>query len=55
MKDLPHCGRRDPVAELDELALHAPMTQVGLSAVMRITSLRIAAAVDGRPGRRLLA
>ena len=29
--------------------------QVGLSAAMRITSLRIAVAVDGRPGRRRLA
>ena len=43
------------MAELDELALHAPVPQAGLSAAMRITSLRIAAAVRGRPGRRRLA
>ncbi len=43
VQDLPHCGHRDPVAELDELALHTPVTPVGLSAAMRITSLRIAA------------
>jgi hypothetical protein len=46
------------MAELDELAsheamapdraLHAPMAHVGLSVAMRITSLRIAAALDGR-------
>jgi len=47
--------RPRPVAELDELALHTPVAQVGLPAAMRITSLRIAAAVDGRPGRRRLA
>ena len=35
------------VAELDEFALHAPVPQAGLSVAMRITSLRIAAAVDG--------
>jgi len=29
--------------------------QVGLSVAMRITSVRIVAAVDGRPGRRRLA
>jgi hypothetical protein len=55
MQDLSHRGRRDPVAELDEFALHAPRPHIGLSAAMRSTSLRIAAAVDGRPGRRRLA
>ena len=54
MQDLPHRGGRDRMAELYELALHPPMPQAGLSMAMRITSLRIAAAVDGRPGRRRL-
>jgi hypothetical protein len=54
MPDLPHRGGRDGVAELDELALDPPRRcpQAGLSMAMRMTSLRIAAAVDGRPGRR---
>ena len=30
MQDLPHRGRRDPVAELDELALHAPVPPRGI-------------------------
>jgi hypothetical protein len=42
------------VAELDQFALQAPVPHVGLSVAMRITSLRIAAAVDGRPGRHRL-
>ena len=54
MQDLPHRGCCDRVAELDEFALHPPVPQLGLSVAMRITSLRIAAAVDGRPGRRRL-
>jgi len=40
------------VAEPDQLALHPPVPQRGLSVAMRITSLRIATAVDSRPGRR---
>lgn len=36
------------MAELDQFALHPPVPQRGLSVAMRITSLRIAAAVDGR-------
>jgi hypothetical protein len=52
MHDPPHRGRCDPVAELDEFALHAPMPHVGLSVATRMTSFRIAACVDGRPGRR---
>ena len=54
VQDLPHRGRGDRVAELDEFALHAPMAQAGLSVAIRITSVRIAAAVGGRPGRRRL-
>jgi hypothetical protein len=30
MKDLPHCGRRDLVAGLDELAVHAPVAPGGI-------------------------
>ena len=52
MQDLPHRGGCDRMAELDELALHPPMPHVGLSDAMRITTFLIAAAVDGRPGRR---
>jgi hypothetical protein len=52
MQDLPDGGGGDRVAELDEFALRAPVPQAGLSVAMRITSLRIAAAVDGRSGRR---
>ena len=37
-----------------EFALHAPVPQAGLSVATRITSLRIVAAVGGRPGRRRL-
>ena len=40
------------MAELDKLAAHAPVPHAGLSVAMRITSLLIAAAVDGRLGRR---
>jgi hypothetical protein len=54
MQDLPHRRAGDRVAELDEFALHTPVPQVRLSVAMRITSLLIAAAVDGRPGRRRL-
>ena len=36
------------MAEPDEFALHAPVPQVGFSVAIRITSFRIAAAVDGR-------
>jgi hypothetical protein len=48
-------SHRNRVAELDQLALlPRRCPQVGLSVAMRITSLRIAPAVDGCPGRRLL-
>ena len=49
MQDLPHRGGRDPVAELDEFALHPTVPHVGLSVAMRITAY---AAGYGR--RRLL-
>jgi hypothetical protein len=42
------------MAELDEFALHLRVPRAGLSVAIRITSLRIAAAVDGHPGRRRL-
>ena len=42
------------MAEPDELALHAPVPRAGFSVAIRITSFRIAAGVDGRPGRRRL-
>ena len=54
MQDLPHCGAGDRVAEFDEFALHATVPHVGLLVAMPITSFRIAATVDGRPGRRRL-
>lgn len=47
--DLPHRRRRDKVAEPDKLVLHPSVHHAGLSVAMRITSWRIAAAVDGRP------
>ena len=40
--------------ELDQFALYAPVPHAGLSVAMRIRSLRIAAAVGGRPGGRRL-
>ena len=43
------------VAEAAQLTLHPPMAYAGFSVAMRITSLRIVAAVDGRPGRRRFA
>jgi hypothetical protein len=52
VQDLPDRGDSNGVAEFDEFALHAAMSQAGLSVPMPITSFRIAAAVDGRPGRR---
>jgi hypothetical protein len=52
MQDLPHRGGGDRVAELDELAVNAPMPHVGFSVAMRIMNLRIAGGVDGEPGRR---
>jgi hypothetical protein len=54
VQDLPDRGGRDGMTEPDEFALHAPVPHAGFSVAMRITSLRIAAAVDGRPGRRRL-
>ena len=47
--DLPHRRRRDKVAEPDKLVLHPSVHHAGLSVAMRISSWRIAAAVDGRP------
>jgi hypothetical protein len=55
MQDLPDGGGRDPVAEPDQLALHPPVPHAGFSVAMRITSLRIASAMGGRPGPRRLA
>jgi hypothetical protein len=52
MQDLPYRGDCDAVAELDEFALHAPVPHVGFSVAMWMTSFRIAASMDGRPGRR---
>jgi len=40
------------MAEPDQFALHAPVSQVGFSVALRITSFLIAAAVEGRPDRR---
>ena len=54
MQDLPHRGSSDRVADLDEFALHATVSPGRVLVAMRITSLRIAAAVDGRSGRRWL-
>ena len=54
VQDLPHRGCCDRVAESDELALHASVPHVGLSVAKRITSVRMAAAVGGRPGHRRL-
>ncbi|HEX9542252.1 MAG TPA: hypothetical protein VGA04_29340 [Streptosporangiaceae bacterium] len=55
MQDLPHRGGGDPVAQLDQFALHTAMPQAGLSVARRITSFLIVATVDGRPGRRRFA
>jgi hypothetical protein len=49
VRDLPDRGGGDRVAETDEFALHPPVSPCGVFVAMRITSLRIAAAVDGRP------
>src|SRR5881394_2780566 len=54
MQDLPDRRGSDRVAESDELALHPSVPHAGLSVAIWITSLRIAAAVDARPGRRRL-
>jgi hypothetical protein len=54
MQDLPHREGGDRVAKPDQLALYASVPYAGLSVAMRIKSLRIAAAVAGRPGRRQL-
>src|SRR5262245_59505490 len=53
MQDLPDRGRRDRWPSLTSPPCTRRCPQVGLSVAMRITSLRIAAVVDGRPGRRL--
>ena len=42
------------VAEPDQLALHPPASPRAVLLAMRMTSLRISAAVGGRPGRRRL-
>jgi hypothetical protein len=54
MHDLPDRGGSDRVAEPAEFVLHPSVPYVGLSVAIWITSLRVAAAVDGRPGRRRL-
>ena len=54
VQDLPDRGGSDRVAEPDQLALHPPVPPRGIICPMRIMSLRIAAAVAGRPGRRRL-
>ena len=46
VQDLPHRGGRDQVAELDELALHAPVPQAGLRA--RVAGARPLIAVKYR-------
>src|ERR1017187_266781 len=53
-QDLPHRGGCDRVAEPGKLTLYPPVPHLGLSVAMRMTSLRIGAAVGGRPGRRRL-
>jgi hypothetical protein len=55
VQDLPDGGGRNLVAEPDELASNPPVPPAGFSVAIRITSFLIAAAVDGRPGRRRLA
>jgi hypothetical protein len=54
VQDLPHGGRGDRVAESDEFASDMPCPHAGLSVAMRMTSVRMVAAVGGRPGRRRL-
>jgi len=53
-QDLPHRGGSDRVTELHEFALHPLVPPGRVPVAMRMTSLRIVAAVDGRPGRRRL-
>ena len=48
VQDLPHRRGRDRVAEPASSPCTRRCPYVGLSVAMRITSLRIAAAVDGR-------
>ena len=50
VQDLPDRGSGDRVTEPDQFTLHPPVPHVGFSVAMRITSLRIAVAVDGRSG-----
>ena len=40
------------MAEPDQFALHAPVSQMGFSVAMRISSFLIAAAVEERSSRR---
>ena len=42
------------MAEAGQLAVHPPVTPLGLSVAMRITSFLMAADVGGRSGRRRL-
>jgi hypothetical protein len=46
VQDLPHRGGRDRVAGPDRLALHPPVPHAGFCVAIRITSVRIAAAVE---------
>jgi hypothetical protein len=52
MQNLSHRGGGDAMTEPNQLALYPPVSQVRLSAAIRMTMLVIAAAVGGRPGRR---
>jgi hypothetical protein len=52
MQDLPHGRRGDPMTEPDQLACTRRCPHMGFSWAIRITSFLIAAAVEGRPGRR---
>jgi hypothetical protein len=54
VEDLPHGGCADLVAEAGELAVHAPVPQVGFSVARRAVSARSPAGMGGRPGRRWL-
>src|ERR1019366_5918664 len=53
-QDVAPRGGWDRGPEPGKLTLSPPVPHLGLSVAMRMTSLRIAAAVGGRPGRRRL-